>query len=154
MKIGTFEAKLGFPSPLLHLTSKIWWKSLCLDLFWKLNFRYYFKLTKTLTNHGFQLDSAHDEVVKRDAPVLACVAVGQDVEDVVVQTVTSWVKRLSQLKRTQVPLCLFAVDAVYRLKHNVSLFIWGIRYNNWECSWWGTNRATIWCKKLTKSERR
>lgn len=80
----------------------------------------FFKQTEPLTDHGFQFDSAHDEVVKRDAAILAGVAMRQDVEDVVVDVVTGRVQGLSQLKCAQETLRLFAVDAVYRLKHNKS----------------------------------
>lgn len=78
----------------------------------------FFKQIETLTDHGFQFDGAHDEVVEGDAPVLAGVAVRQDVEDVVVDVVTGRVQGLSQLKGAQETLCLFAVDAVYRLKND------------------------------------
>lgn len=44
----------------------------------------------------------------------------QNVEDVVVDVVTGRVQGLSQLKCAQETLCLFAVDAVYWLKHNKS----------------------------------
>lgn len=66
-----------------------------------------------LTDHGFQLDGTHHEVVEGDASVLAGVPVTQDVQDVVVESVTGRVQSLSQLKRTQVALRLLAVQLVY-----------------------------------------